>query len=95
MSKVQRDEICTKCGHTFHEHGWNIPVEESELGDHCDCKAMVGWYCPTCKKLLKSVEVHVFHIKDGICPETKATIHCPECEEEVFDSQCVCFNFKR
>jgi len=95
MSKVQRDEICTKCGHSFHEHGWNIPVEESELGDHCDCKAMVGWYCPKCRHIHKKVVIHVEQLKDGICPETKAEIFCSVCGHEAYASQCECFNFKR
>jgi len=95
MSKVQVDEICKTCGHPFHDHGWHVPIEESELGDHCDCKAMVGWYCPTCKKVMKNIFIDVEHIKDGICPETKTRTRCQECGCQVFDSQCVCFNFKR
>ena len=84
------DAICAKCGHTFHEHGWNIPVEQSELDDHTDCKAMVGWYCHTCKTLLKAAKVYI--VKDGIIGEYKWT--CPNCGDIVYNSQCECFNFE-
>jgi len=89
--KIQREDICARCGHTFHEHGWNIPVEESELDDHTDCKAMIGWYCGKCKTLLKTISFTI--TKVGITGEFKKS--CPTCGDEVFASQCECFNFEK
>jgi hypothetical protein len=99
MSKIQINELCKKCGHPLHDHGgWSSPIEESELDEfdgHCDCKALIGWYCPTCKTRLKKIHIHVEHLKDGVLPDVKTAVTCPTCTNECFTSQCECFNYER
>lgn len=90
MTLIRREDICKKCGHSFHEHGWNIDVDSSKLSDHTDCKAFVGWWCDKCKAIKKAIRVE--QTEEAVSWRTKMT--CLECGGPVFASQCECGNFE-